>query len=257
MTSPSFAHVPEEGFQSFTHELSQGAWALIDTSSYEGPNHTATKSLYDAPIHIGWKLQIAWILGKLADVRSGADGAAEADRNWDGTQKRCAALLSAAANELDPEKRAAAARLQKVLLLGAGAKQTKLKYQQEVDFGRTQLLLAKETQHAADIVTLGLTGLMADIALTTDTLAEAIGHGQGLAHRPSERRRAAVVACSATFAAVEGSIAWVLDKGLATDRTKAQALVETLHALAARYAAPETHAAAPGPAVPPAAPPTP
>jgi hypothetical protein len=250
MTSPSFAHVPEEGFQSFTHELSQGAWALIDTSIYEGPNHTATKSLYDAPIQIGWKLQIAWVLGELTNARGGADGAPEADRNWDGTQKRFAALVSAASHDLDPEKRAAAARLQKALLLGAGAGQTKLKYQQEVDFGRTQLLLAKETQHATDIDTLGLAALIADITQTTDALADAIGHGEGEGRRPSERRRAAIAACSPTFTAVHDSMEWVLEKGLAADRTRAQALLETLHALAKRYPAPETHAAAPAPAAP-------
>lgn len=257
MTAPSFAHVTEEGFESFTHGLSQGAWALIDTSTYEGPNHTSTKSLVDAPIQVGWKLQIRWILGALADARSGADIASGADGTWDGTQRRFDSLLSASSNDLDPEKRAAASRLQKALMLGSGTKQTKLKYQQEVDFARTQLLLAKEPQHAADIVTLGLTGVIADIALTTDALADAIGHGQGTSRRPSERRRAAVAACSATFSAVYSSIAWVLEKGLPADKTTAQALLETLQALATRYPAPGTPPAAPAPEGAPTAPATP
>lgn len=257
MAFSSFAHVPEEGFQSFMHELSQGEWGLIDTSTYEGPNHKTIKSLCEAPIQIGWKLQIAWVLGELADARGGADSATEVDHHWDGTQKKFAALVSAASHDLDPEKRAASARLQKALLLGAGTGQTKLKYQQQVDFGRAQLLLAKETQHTTDIDTLGLAALIAEIMQTTDALADAIGHGQGAGRRPSERRRAAIAACSTTFSNVQASIAWVLEKGLAADHTKAQALLEPLHALAKRYPAPETQATTPAPEGVPATPTTP
>lgn len=245
MTSLSFAHVPEEGFQAFLHELSQGEWALIDTTSYEGANHTAAKSLVDAPLQIGWKLQIAWALGQLAHARSGADSAAEADLNWDGTQKRFAALVTAATHDLQPEKRAAGARLQKALLLGSGTAQTKLKYQQEVDFARTQLQMAKEPQHAADIAMLGLGTLITDIAQTTDALALAIGHGEGTSRRPSERRRVMLGACSTTFSTVAAGMTWVIENGLPEDDKRARALLETLQALAARYPAPQTPTAQP------------
>ncbi|MDI3282850.1 hypothetical protein [Polyangium sp. 15x6] len=238
MSEPSYAHVPEEGFQSFALELSQGAWALIDTTDYEGGGQAAPKPLCDAPLQVIWKLRVAWALAELGSARGGADTAKDSDGAWDGTQKKLGGLLLAASHDKDPEKRAAAARLQKAFLLGAGTGQTKLRYQQEVDYGRTQVQLAKEAPHAVDIHLLGLEQVITEIEETTDALADAIGHGQGKGRRPSERRRAALGACSTTFAAVADSIAWVLRHGAPGDQPRANALLESLHALARRYPAP-------------------
>jgi len=257
MAAPSFAHVTEEGFQSFSHELSKGEWALIDIKPFEGPNRTAAKSLLDAPLQVVWKLRLNWIIGGLADARGGADVAAEADTVWDSGQRRLSALLSAAALDPDAQKRAAAERLKKAFLKGAGEGQTRLRYQQEVDFGRMQEESAKETQNAADIALLGLGGVFAEIAQSTDALASAIGHGQGKGYRPSERVRVAVNACSLTFSSVEEVISLVAEKGIPTDRTRAQALLATLHALAKRYPAPSAGASAEAPAPTTEAPKTP
>ena len=255
MSETSYAYVPEEGFEGFAQELSQGAWALIDTKDFGGAGQAAAKSLCDAPLQITWKLRVAWVLAELAAARGGADQAKDVDNAWDGTQKRFAGLLAAATHDKDTEKRAAAARLQKAFLLGAGSGQTKLRYQQEVDFGRTQAQLAKEAQHAADIALLGLLGVITEIEEATDALAEAIGHGQGEGRRPSERRRSALGACSTTFAAVADSIAWVTRHGTTADRPRAQALLDALHALAKRYPAPAgTKTQSPGDQATPAGP---
>ncbi len=238
MSEPSYAYVPEEGFEGFAQELSQGAWALIDTKDFEGAGQAAAKPLCDAPLQVTWKLRVAWVLVELGAARGGADLAKDVDNAWDGTQKRLAGLLAAGTHDKAHEKRAAAARLQKAFLLGAGSGQTKLRYQQEVDFGRTQAQLAKEAQYAADIALLGLDSLVTEIEEATDALAEAIGHGQGKGRRPSERRRAALGACSTTFAAVADSIAWVIRHGTPADQPRAQALLVSFHALAKRYPAP-------------------
>ncbi|TKD03203.1 hypothetical protein [Polyangium fumosum] len=244
MSEPSYAHVPEEGFHGFAQELAQGEWALVDSKDFEGGGQGPAKPLCEAPLQVAWKLRIGWTLAELGAARGGADAAKDVDGAWDGTQKKFGGLLLAS-HDKDPEKRAASARLQKAFLLGAGSGQTKLRYQQEVDFGRTQVQLAKEAQHAADIHLLGLDGVIAEIEETTDALADAIGHGQGTGRRPSERRRAALGACSTTFAAVADSIAWAIRCGTPGDQPRAQALLESLHALAKRYPAPASGTSTP------------
>lgn len=240
MSEPSYAHVPEEGFQGFAEELSQGAWGPIETKDYQGGSQAPAKPLCDAPLQVIWKLRITWALAELGAARGGADAAKDADDAWDGTQKKLGGLLLAASHDKDPEKRAAAARLQKAFLLGAGTGQTKLRYQQEVDYGRTQVQLGKEAPHAGDIHLLGLDPMITEIEETTNALADAIGHGQGKGRRPSERRRAALGACSTTFAAVAESIAWAVRRGTPDDQPRANALLESLHALARRYPAPSS-----------------
>ncbi|MRG92245.1 hypothetical protein [Polyangium spumosum] len=240
MPAHSFAHVPEEGFLAFAPLLSEGPWATIDTTSYDGAGQSAAKSLCDAPALVISKLRIARALAELGAARGGADVAKEADTSWDGTQKRLGALLLAASHDPNAEKRAAAARLQKAFLRGTGTGQTKLRYQQEVDFGRTQLELTKEPQHTADITLLDLEGVFGEIQQSTDALADAIGHGEGTGRRPSERRRAAVAACASTFTTVADALAWTQKYGTADDLPRTQALLESLFALAKRYPAPSS-----------------
>lgn len=255
-----FGNVNPEGFLGFAAELEQGEWATIDVSSIEGPDRTALKPLCDTPTAIGWKLSLKWVIGGLADARDGAGSAKDLDRIWDALQKKFAALVKAAENDTDAAKRAAAGRLRKTLLRGAGAGQTKYAYQQEVDLGREQVLAAAGGQTAADVALLGLGSLFAEIDAATQDLAAAIGHGEG-SDRPSERFRAAVADCAAVFASVSGRIAWTAANGQpGEDRQRAEQLLEPLAALVARYPAAATAAATPPatPAPPPApAPPTP
>jgi hypothetical protein len=252
MAAYAFGAVIEDGFISFTTDLAEGEWSLIDTSTYEGPGRTALKPLCDAPAAVVWKLQLSWAIGALIAAKAGAAGAKDCDKAWDTIQKRIKALLSVALTDADPQKRAAAERLQKGLLLGAGTAQTNLNYHQEVDFARKQLVTVSEGQPAADVALLGLAPTMAEVAATTDALAVAIGHGEG-DDRPSERVRAALSACSATFGAVATQIAHLTTKGqVGADRERAQDLLKPLAALLARYA---PAAAAPAaPADPPAGP---
>ncbi|MRG96073.1 hypothetical protein [Polyangium spumosum] len=238
MAAPSFAHVPEEGFKSFAQELSQGAWALIDTKPYAGPGDTKAKSLGDAPLLVTCKLRLTWVIAELVSARGGADSAQAADDAWDSAQRRGQSLLHAATLDPSPDRRAAATRLQKALMKGTGTAQTKLRYQQEVDYGRTQLSLANEPQNAADIDLLGLGGWLVEVEQATESLAEAIGYEQGTGRRPFQRRRAALSACSTNFVVVENELAWALRHGDEADHKRVSALLESLHGLARRYPPP-------------------
>ncbi|MBK9264742.1 MAG: hypothetical protein IPM54_33780 [Polyangiaceae bacterium] len=207
----------------------------------------AAKSLVDAPLVVACKLRITWVLDELVSADGGSDSAEAADDGWDATQRKGGGLLYAASHDKDAAKRAAAGRLQKAFMKGAGSGQTKMKYHQEVDFGRNQLVLAKEPQNAADIALLGMEAWLVEVEEATETLATATGYGEGTARRPYERKRAALSACSATFADVERQLAWVIRHGHETDHKRARALLESLHGLANRYPAP-SHAKSAEPA---------
>ncbi|MEI7894679.1 MAG: HD domain-containing phosphohydrolase [Myxococcales bacterium] len=100
------------------------------------------------------------------------------------------------ATDPDANKRAAALRLQKLLLRGGGTGQTRLKYQQEVDFGREQIKAAAKDEAAKDITLLAIDTLMASIHTATENLAGSIGHGE-TDQRPSEQVRGAKAECAA------------------------------------------------------------
>lgn len=237
MSKLSFAHVPPEGFVAFSAQLKTDPWASIDTKDWEGPGQTAAKSLGDAPTWISLKLRIAWTIGTLIQAMEGSGIAKDCDIAWDNGQKQLKSLLAAAAAGSDTAKREAASRLQKSLLTGAGEGQTKLKYQQEVDFGHKQALITSQGQGAADVALLGLGNMMAEIAQATSALAAAIGHGQSSA-RPFERQKAATLACASVFGDAVELLIWLGERGMPdADRERAEGLRLSLSELSARYPA--------------------
>ena len=259
MAKESFAHVPTEGFAAFGAEMSSGVWGSIDVASYIGADGRAAQALGTAPTFVALKLQLHWPITALVLAKSGAGTAKQCDDDWDGTQKLLDSMITVGLASKDAQHKAAAERLQKVLLLGEGQKQTQLKYHQEVDFGRQQVHLMSSPAHNADVVLLGLQTVQAQIASATNALANAIGYGAtGLA--PAKRAKAATTDCVNAFGAVARQLEWLAEFGLeGADRQKALALHAALMDLPTRYPArpavkpvamPATPASAPAPAVP-------
>ena len=238
MDTPVFSHIPANGLTSLSADLETDAWGAIDTAPWEGPDRTAAKPLGDAPVTVAHKLRLKWSIATLLIATAGAGSAKDCDRAWDSVQKQLQSLIAAGASSSDPAKREAAGRLAKALLSGAGTAQTKLSYQQEVDFGRTQLAYTAKGQGAADVTLLGLGATMTEVQQTTDALAATIGHGQS-AGRPFERLAEATAACAASFAVVAEALAWEAKHGQAGgDRERAVHLRAPLEKLAARYPVP-------------------
>jgi hypothetical protein len=250
----SFTHVPPEGLASFNTDLGADAWGAIDATPWEGTGQTAAKALGDAPAVIVHKVRLTFGLAKLVRAIEGAGSAKDCDNKWDSCQKQLKALLRAATQSTDALKREAAGRLQKSLLLGAGEAQTKLKYQQEVDFGRKQALIIADGQGKDDITLLGLGAAMLEVSQATDALATAIGHGQS-AVTPYARLVAVTAECAASFVAVAEQLAWEIEHGQpGGDRDRAMAMRGPMEKLVARYPAPmATAPAAAAPAAPAAA----
>jgi len=250
MADVSFYHVPAEGFTAFATQLDQGEWRNIDVSAYIGADGRLLKSIGDAPGFVMLKAQLVLVVKEVSAIVDSTGGAKGFDDSWDNTQKRFSGLIALARLSAKAQERDAAERLHAKLLLGrSGEGQTRLSYQQEVDFGRNQIRLADETQTAADIALLGLGSVMAQIATATEDLAGAINVGrQGQA--PAKQRKAAVADCVHAFGTVYRSLDWLERSGDPADQTKAGALRSTLDALTSRYPGRETKTKA-APAVAP------
>lgn len=238
MADGSFAYVPAEGFTAFGAELRKGAWGDIDTTNYIGADGRLVKAISSAPVKIALKVQLQGAIVTMVEVLKSAGSAKACDDVWDTAEKRLGVMISAALVSKDAAKRAAGERLHQCLLLGEGAGQTKLKYHQEVDFARKQLELATNGQCAADIALLELGDLMQDIAVATEALADAIGHGS-TGHTPSRRKTAALTHCRIAFGAVLGQLEWIASAGSSgIDKDVASALLAPIRELAQRYSKP-------------------
>lgn len=240
MADVSFFYVPAEGFTAFNTQLAQGEWSDIDVSPYLGADGRLAKSIGDAPGFVMLKAQLWFAVKEVVLVVDSTGGAKGFDDRWDTTQKRISGLIALARLSSEPAERAAADRLHAKLLLGrSGEGQTRLSYQQEVDFGRNQIRLANETQTAADISLLGLGAVITQITNATEDLAGAIMQGRA-GSAPAKQRKAAVANCVHTFGTVYRALDWLAHFGDAADQTRAGALCMTLDALADRYPGRET-----------------
>lgn len=240
MAELRFHNVPPEGFVAFANELDVNEWGSIDVTPHVGPNQTTTQPFFGISVLIAYKILLLWVIDTLVGIRESAGNAKEADNNWDNTQRRLRSLLDMWAAHHDALKREAAARLRKALLLGAGTAQTKLSYQQEVDFGHQQLKTVAKGQAAADVALLDLGAIIDDIRHATNVLGDAIGYGQTTA-RPFEQREAATLKCAATFESIAHTLGRIADnKALGPESTLAAKLLAPFEALAARYPAGST-----------------
>jgi hypothetical protein len=254
MTAYGYSYVSDKAFVAFSHDLSEGAWKSISIAKYDTPDQLLITLAHDAPLPVLWKLRIVWVLATLKQAL-GSGKLDELDGAWDSVQRRLHFRLAEQAESKDPEVRQAAERLRAQMLQGGGTGQTMLDYDEEVDFGRQQLELAKGTQAAADVKKLKLGDLLAEIAATTEALAIGIGRKAGTRRSgaPSIQQREALTACSAAFNGVHDDIAWFIEHtptGAERDKyTELQAPFEALLArnpprVAAAKAAPATAAPA-------------
>jgi hypothetical protein len=234
MSQQSFVHVPQAGFSGFLVALSTGPWALVDTSAVDDGLGSITR----APLPVIVKLRLKQVVYDLLQALSVAGNPRAYDRTWDACQRQLRAELAAAAVSDNPAKRAAAKRLQDVLLLGVGDNEARLRYQEEVDFGRIQLSLAAHGQTEADVALLGLDPLLTEIAAVTDGLATALGDSGPPSFVHTQKAKA-VAKCVNVFGWAADTLGWLLESA---DLAREKELIRTLHGslleLASRYAHP-------------------
>lgn len=255
MSRYGYSYVPEKGFLAFSADLSQDAWKDVSIKQLDTPPPLSLVTFLKAPRPVVWKLRLTWGIRALIDANAtGAEAVAQLDEAWDSVQRKLHFCLGTAGEDKDIGRRQAAERLRGALLLGNGTGQTKLGWQEEVDFGRRQIKLAVEGPFADDVKKLSLKGLFEEIDATTEALASGIGRGSGKrrAGNRTARLREALAECVAAFNGVHDEIAWLLEYVEAgEERDHLAALLTPFEALLERYPAPaasRASASAPAPA---------
>ena len=236
MTAYGYSYVSDKAFVAFSHDMQEGPWKGVSIAKYDTPDQILAPSAFDAPLSVLWKLRIAWVLAALKQAL-GSVKLDQLDGAWDSVQRRIHHRLAENEESREPEIREAAGRLRARLLDGGTTGQTMLGYDEEVDFGRQQVEIAKEAQVASDIKKLKLGDLLAEIAGTTEALAKGTGRKTGMkrAGAPSAQQREALTACSAAFNGVHDDIAWFIEHTKAgPERDKYVELQAPFEALLAR-----------------------
>ena len=211
-----YGFVSDKGFSAFAKDLSEGSWKDISIQVYDVADHMPQQLIFEAPRPVVWKLWATWSIRSLDDALGyPAALAAERDVEWDSAQRALNLCLATAAEHKDPAVRDAAVRLRGVLLKGAGAEQTILGHQAEVDYGRQQVLrVAKEPLSADAALIPGLADHMTRIDAATEALGEALGRSPGAdakrAIAPSKRLREAMSACVTAFNSIHDEIEWTM-----------------------------------------------
>jgi hypothetical protein len=212
MPGYGYGHVSAKGFVAFGHDLADGAWKSVSIAKYDVESKELDAAALDASHPVIWKLRISWVLAALKQAL-GSGKLDQLDASWDACERRLHYRLAERADDKDPEIRAAAERLRGQLLEGNGTEQTGYGYDEEIDFGRKQLELAKEESIAADIKKLEVGDLLQDIAEATEALAQGSGRkaGSKRAGAPSAQLRDALAACTTAFNGVHDDLAWFLE----------------------------------------------
>lgn len=249
MASYGYSYVPEKGFIGFQRDFSAGEWAEVSSKKYDSPEQKAGAGLVNAPHPVVWKLRATWAITALREALGRSAASIEAlDVRWDSLQRKLHYTLGSSVEDDDSSKRECAERLRGVLLLGNGTAQTRLSFDQEVDFGRQQLALTARGPLAEAAAAVGLGSLLKQIDDATEALARGIGRGPGnqRAGTRSARIREALMACVVAFNGIHDDIAWFLER---TEPGEARSRLERLNApfeaLLERYPSPS------GAAVPP------
>lgn len=251
--SYGFGNVTEQGFTGFESELSQGAWGAISVKKADAEDQMTRAELAEIPLSVSWKIRLTWALRTLAKALE-VDPLGSLDTEWDSAQRALAHHLNAAAEDKALAVREAAFRLKTSFLKDGGTGQTILPYDQEVDFGKSQIVLAARSPHAEDIKTVGAAGHVHRIKEATEALAKGLGREPGQNRAPARGRRVrdALSVCVGAFNAVLDSVDWAIDHSTDEHRKALQALRAPLQALLERYpaSAPAPESAPPVPTQP-------
>jgi hypothetical protein len=240
MTRYGYGYVPDKGFVSLLSDLSEGAWKDISIKKCDHPDQQLTPALFESsPPAVLWKLRASWAIATLRHaLGAGSAILDQLDADWDSVQRKLNFTLGSAGEDEDPDKRDAAERLRGALLLGNGIAQTKLGWEEEVDFGRQQVTLTKEGPLADDAKLIGLQPILKAVEKTTEALASGLGRSpeQKRVGTRAARVREALAGCSAAFNTIHNQITWFLDHTEdGPTRTRLSQLLAPLQALLERY----------------------
>jgi hypothetical protein len=215
MTRYGYGYVPDKGFISCLNDFSEGAWKDVSIKKYDNPEQKLAPALFEGSAPpVRWKLRACWAIATLRDaLGAGSEILDQLDVDWDSAQRKLNYSVGMASEDEDPKKREAGERLRGALLLGNGIAQTKLSWEEEVDFGRKQVALTKEGSLADDARLVGLQLSLKAVEKTTEALARGLGRtsDQKRVGTRAARLREALAGCATAFNGIHSEITWFLD----------------------------------------------
>lgn len=238
MASYGYGNIPARGFLGFEPELESGAWGEINTKKHEEAARADGAALLAAPQLVAMKLRMRFGIAAVL-AAFGATPLTKLDEAWDATQRRLFHRIAVHVDDPDADLRARADRLFSQLLSGTGIAQTRLDYDDEVDWGRRQVALTKPGGALAeDAKKLRLGDVLAEVATTTEALAKGLGREAGTTRKPPSRKlRDAVAECAASFNAVHEALVFYAGRTApGPERDRLLALVAPLERLLERHA---------------------
>lgn len=160
-----------ENFVGFHPTLTSGQWAEVDLTPH------AKEPLHMVPVLVFFKTLLVEAIDGLVAAQGAHNDVQRSDGPWDDAQRRFVLTVQLKAIDADPAVRADAEAVQAQLCPGGTTAMTSLPAEQEVDFARNQLALARAPKLAPTVARLGLGGLLAEIERCTHDLAQALGRG--------------------------------------------------------------------------------
>lgn len=241
MSLKGYSFVPDQGYIAFPKDLEVSSWGSVVAVAIP------ETGIADAEVMLGSRvdgvlkgLVLFGVSALGAAVNRMPSAASVADNGFDRQERILDADLARALLDDDPARVAAAEVLRDALLLGDGTDQTQLAFQDEVNFGRSQVDLAKQPNISSALALLGLTDRIARISEATERLAIAIGRSdQDASLSAAKRLKLARVQCAAIFNVIHQTLDQLKTASATpTARDRFSALLAPFEALLARHPRP-------------------
>jgi len=186
----------EQNFVGFHTELTSGSWAAVDI----GQGQVKRSARHEMPVLGFFKLLVVESIDGLVSAQGADNDVKRCDGPWDDAERRLVLTVQLKALDADPAVRTDAELVQAQLCPGGSTSMTSLSADEEVDFARNQLKLARSPALAPAVARLGIEAHLDDVARCTDDLASALGRSSGAKPVARWQRVAqAKRACVSTF----------------------------------------------------------
>lgn len=184
MAGRGYKGLTEKNLVGFHTELAAGGWASVDI----GDARKQTRGRGELPALAFFKLLVVEAIDGLVAAQGADNDVQRFDGPWDDAQRRLVLTVQLQCLDPDASVRADAEQVRAQLCPDGGTAMTALPADEEVDFARNQLALARSPQLAPLVKRLGLGDLLDEVERRTDDLARAIGRGAGGAALPRSKR---------------------------------------------------------------------
>jgi hypothetical protein len=196
MSGYGYEGLSEQNFVGFHTELTSGPWGAVEI----GHAQVKRSARHEMPVLGFFKLLVVESIDGLVSAQGADNDVKRCDGPWDDAERRLVLTLQLKALDGDPAVRADAEQVQAQLCPGGSTSMTSLSADEEVDFARNQLKLARSPALSAAVARLGIEAHLDDVARCTDDLAGALGRSSGAKPVARWQRVAqAKRACVSTF----------------------------------------------------------